>query len=330
MWKRWVLLTVLCLLSGSMWLAMPKIHAQTATTRIRINHLAPDSAPFDVYVDGKALFKGLAYSQVSVYAPVAVGSHTVALYPPTAKGKGTPLTSLTTANLAATTDHTYVAFGRVANLALRPFIDDNSAPAQGKARVRFTNASPDVSGVDLGLQGGTPLFTAIASGATGGYVSVDAGTYTVEITAAGTTLVSAPNVTFEAGKVYTAYLVGLRSGTGTQALKGALTRDAIYTQLPSTPITTIGRTPTVAPVTPTVSATATVGLASPTPTSTLSLTPTATTPLPGLPSTGQSPAQAENTNTLPFIFIFAAVSGGVFVCGFLIGGALILLQKSRR
>jgi hypothetical protein len=49
---------------------------------------------------------------------------------------------------------------------------------------------------------------------------VDAGSYTLEVRAAGTTpaILTIPNVTLTAGKIYTVFAKGFLGGTGAQAL----------------------------------------------------------------------------------------------------------------
>ena len=109
------------------------------------------------------------------------------------------------------------------------FYDDLSAPAAGKAKVRFVNLAPGSPAVDFGITGQTALFTNTVYGRAGGsvlsgaglntwslgpFVAVDAGTVNFSVT--NTTDHSTvnilndklKNVTLTAGKIYTIYING--------------------------------------------------------------------------------------------------------------------------
>ncbi len=109
------------------------------------------------------------------------------------------------------------------------FYDDLSAPASGKAKVRFVNLAPGSANVDFGVAGQTALFTNTAYGRAGGsvlsgsglntwslgpFVTVDAGavnfavTQTADHSAVNITDDKLKNVTLTAGKIYTIYING--------------------------------------------------------------------------------------------------------------------------
>lgn len=109
------------------------------------------------------------------------------------------------------------------------FYDDLSAPASGKAKVRFVNLAPGSASVDFGVTGQTALFTNTAYGRAGGsvlsgsglntwslgpFVAVDAGTVSFSVTqtadhsAVNITGDKLQNVTLTAGKIYTIYING--------------------------------------------------------------------------------------------------------------------------
>jgi len=109
------------------------------------------------------------------------------------------------------------------------FYDDLSAPAAGKAKVRFVNLAPGTSNVDFGITGQTALFTNTAYGRAGGsvlsgtglntwslgpFATIDAGTvnFSVTQTSDHTAINIAndklTNVTLTAGKIYTIYING--------------------------------------------------------------------------------------------------------------------------
>jgi hypothetical protein len=113
-------------------------------------------------------------------------------------------------------------------------VDNNSAPAAGKAHVRFVHASPDAPAVDIAVTGGPVLFANVPFKGVGDYLPVDAGTYDLEARLAGTDTValSVPGVTLEAGTVYTIFAMGLAGGE--PALRSVPSVDATAPTLPVT------------------------------------------------------------------------------------------------
>jgi hypothetical protein len=114
------------------------------------------------------------------------------------------------------------------------FYDDLSAPASGKAKVRFVNLAPGSANVDFGVAGQTALFTNTAYGRAGGsvlsgsglntwslgpFVAVDAGTVNFSVTqtadhsAVNITDDKLKNVTLTAGKIYTIYINGTQGSS---------------------------------------------------------------------------------------------------------------------
>jgi hypothetical protein len=82
--------------------------------------------------------------------------------------------------------------------------------------VRVVHASPDAPAVDVAVKGGPVLLAGLPFPRASTYLSVPAGTYDLEVRAAGTTTVALalPGVTLESGKMYTVFAVGsLGQGT---------------------------------------------------------------------------------------------------------------------
>ena len=110
------------------------------------------------------------------------------------------------------------------------FYDDLTAPASGKAKVRFVNLAPGAPAVDFGITGqSSPLFSNTAYGRAGGsvlsgsglnafslgpFTAVDAGTVSFSVLKtsdqSAIALVNSPltNITLQAGKIYTIYING--------------------------------------------------------------------------------------------------------------------------
>jgi hypothetical protein len=114
------------------------------------------------------------------------------------------------------------------------FYDDLTAPAAGKAKIRFVHLAPGNPAVDFGVTGQTALFTNTVYGRAGGsilsgtgynawslgpFVTVDAGTVNFTVTKstdrAALNILNNKlnNVTLAAGKIYTIYINGTPGST---------------------------------------------------------------------------------------------------------------------
>ena len=206
--------------------------AADGMARARVVHASPDAPAVDIWVNGSVAFSNAPFKGITNYAELAPGSYQVQVSP---TGATEPIVIDATLDLAADTDYTVVAVGELANIEPLVLIDNNAAPAAGKAHVRFVHASPDAPAVDIAVTGGPVLFSNIPFKGTGDYLPVDAGTYDLEARLAGTETValSVPGVTLEEGNVYTIFAMGLAGGE--PALTAVPSVDASYpTTLPVT------------------------------------------------------------------------------------------------
>ncbi|MBA3470542.1 MAG: DUF4397 domain-containing protein [Herpetosiphonaceae bacterium] len=184
--------------------------AQSGNARLRVIHASPDAPAVDVYANGNKVLSNVSFFAASDYLSVPAGSYKLQVV---VAGE-TDLTKAVidaTADLMAGKDYTVAAANVVASIEPLVLADNNAAPAAGKAHVRFVHASPDAPAVDIRVKGGPVLFSNVAFKGTGDYTPVDAGTYDLEVTPAGSdTVVKAiPGVNLEAGTVYTAWATGL-------------------------------------------------------------------------------------------------------------------------
>mgnify|MGYP005838519029 CR=1 FL=1 len=92
--------------------------------------------------------------------------------------------------------------------------DDLTAPASGKAHVRFAHLSPDAPAVDVALKGGAVLFPNFSFKTFSNFAPIDAGSYTLEVRLAGTQTVALelPPISLASGKIYTIFARGLAAG----------------------------------------------------------------------------------------------------------------------
>lgn len=108
--------------------------------------------------------------------------------------------------------------------------DSIAQPATGKATIRLVNASPNAGSVDLSANS-TTIVTGKGYKGSSAFITVAGGTnYNFSILKNGTSTVLATlnAVPIATGSVYTIWLHGLASGTGTSALKADIINNAYY------------------------------------------------------------------------------------------------------
>lgn len=183
--------------------------------RVRVVHASPDAPAVDVYADGNKVLSNVPFKGSSDYLSVPAGPHNFKVYATGANPASDMAVIDADASLAAGKDYTIVAVGKVADIKPAVFEDNNATPAAGKAHVRVIHASPDAPAVDVAVKDGPVLFSNLAFPNAAGPSPVDAGTYDLEVRAAGTTTVALPinGVQLQAGKIYTVLAVGLLNGT---------------------------------------------------------------------------------------------------------------------
>ena len=209
--------------------------AQTGNARLRVLHASPDAPNVDVYVDGSKAVSNLAFNSITDYLSVPAGAHAVKVFPTSANGTGTPVIDAPALTLDGGKDYTVAAAGKVAAITAVVLTDNNAAPAAGKAHIRVVHLSPDAPNVDIYAAGAGVVVPNLAFKAAADYLPLAAGSYDLEVRAAGasTAVLSLPGTKLEAGKVYTAFAVGLAAGQ--PALSVKLTTDSVAAQATATP-----------------------------------------------------------------------------------------------
>jgi uncharacterized protein DUF4397 len=213
-------------------LAAPALAQVTPEAQVRVAHLSPDAPNVDVSVNGEpvAALQNVPYGTISSYLPLPAGSQEVTVYP--AGDRSQPVID-TPVDLAAGGAYT---IGLVSNGSLRAqaYQDDLTPPAQGNSKLRVVHASPDAGPVDVVPAGGAPLVSGLQFPNASPYAQVPAGTYTLNVNAAGTntTAISVPNAAVASGGVYSAFAVGTAAAGSLDVI---LVQDNAGTQpLPST------------------------------------------------------------------------------------------------
>ena len=184
---------------------------------VLVAHASPDAPGVDLLIDNsKVNSAALTFPANTGYLQVETGTRNVKV-----NVTGTS-TTVINADLALEEGKNYSVFAvnAVANIEPLVLVDDLTAPASGKAHVRFVHLSPDAPAVDVALDGGAVVFSNTAFKGSTAFTPLDAGAYDLEVRVAGTTTVALdlPSITLQAGKIYTVFAKGFLSGTGAQAL----------------------------------------------------------------------------------------------------------------
>jgi hypothetical protein len=184
--------------------------------QILVVHASPDAPAVDLLVNNTVVASGLMFPNNTGYLAVPAGTPNVKV-----RVAGTT-TTVIDANLpiTANTSYTVIAADSVARLVPVVLTDNLTAPAAGKAHVRFVHLSPNAPAVDIALQGGAVVFSNTAFKASTPFTPLDAGTYNLEVRVAGTSTVvlSLPNTTIAEAGIYTVFAKGFLNGSGIQAL----------------------------------------------------------------------------------------------------------------
>jgi Tfp pilus assembly major pilin PilA len=168
---------------------------------VRVVHASPDAPNVDVWVDGKTVLTDVPFTAISDYMALAAGTYNVQV---TTTGTTDPVIDADL-TLEAGTSYTVAATGLVADITATVLVDDR-APADGQSKLRVFHASPSAPAeVDVVVTDGPVLVEALAYAEATDYLAVDAGTYPLEIRAAGEDAAALSlEATLEPGENYTA------------------------------------------------------------------------------------------------------------------------------
>lgn len=198
----------------------PAEPSQPALSYVMVVHASPDAPGVDVIVDGAQALTNVTFPQSSSYLPVNSGIRNVSVNVTGTSTEvfGAPLP------VAANTYYSVFATDSVSNLTPLVLVDTLTAPASGKAHVRFIHLSPNAPAVDVAVTGGPVIFADYAFGENSSFTPVDAGTYNLEVRVAGTgnVVLPLPGIALQPGKIYTVWASGFAGGTGTQALSAQI------------------------------------------------------------------------------------------------------------
>lgn len=216
-------------------LAAPAAAQDGGEAQVRVAHLSSDAPNVDVYLNDEPVsaLTNVPFGTVSPYLPVPAGTQNVKVY---ASGDTSEPVIEADLELADGGVYTVGAVGLVedGSLTAQVYEDDLSAPSEGNGKVRFVHASPDAGPVDIVPAGGEPLVEGLEFPNASPYAEVPAGSYTINVNAAGTdtTAISA-DASVAAGATYSAFAVGTAEAGNLSVI---LTQDAVggMTEMPDT------------------------------------------------------------------------------------------------
>lgn len=185
--------------------------------RVLVTHASPDAPGVDLLVDNqKVNASALTFPNNTGYLTVTAGTRNIKV-----NAAGTT-TTVINADVPFTKDKNYslFAYNQLASIGAILVEDDLTAPASGKAHIRFFHLSPGAPAVTVGVLNGdvfTPVFsnrafeTQATAAANQAFAPVDAGTYTFDVRVAGTStsVLTVPGVVLQAGKIYTVFARGI-------------------------------------------------------------------------------------------------------------------------
>jgi hypothetical protein len=168
---------------------------------VRVVHASPDAPNVDVWVDGEAVLTDVPFTAVSDYLTLPAGTYNVQV---TATGATDPVIDADL-TLEAGTSYTVAATGMLADIAAIVLVDDR-IPTDNQSKLRVFHVSPSAPAeVDVAVTDGPIVVEGLAYREATDYLTLDPGTYPLEIRAADDEAAAlALEANLEAGQNYTA------------------------------------------------------------------------------------------------------------------------------
>jgi len=216
--KNKIILLATLLVSAIMILPSCKKEEVKTYANVLVTHASPNAPGVDLLVDSKVVNSAaLNFPNNTGYLAVESGTRNIKV-----NASGTT-TTVINADLTFEKDKNYSIFAvdSLSKISAIVLTDDLTAPASGKAHVRFVHLSPNAPAVDIAVaSSGAVVFSNKSFKEYTAFTPLDAGSYNLDVRVAGTTTVALtlPTITLEAGKIYTVYAKGFLGGTGAEAL----------------------------------------------------------------------------------------------------------------
>ena len=192
---------------------------ETGTGRVKTVHASPDAPAVNLKVDDGDPIGELAFTKATAYLEIPAGSRNLKAIP---VGE---TTAAIDADVTIEDGKSYTVFAADVVASIAPVVaeDDLTAPASGKAHVRFAHMSPDAPAVDIVPQGGSALFSNAKFKDVTAFTPVDAGTVTIEVqkNSDSAVVLTVPDVKLEEGVIYTIWASGKVADLGAQIIVNA-------------------------------------------------------------------------------------------------------------
>ncbi|MFC5141445.1 DUF4397 domain-containing protein [Actinomycetospora rhizophila] len=162
--------------------------APTGQGLLRVAHLSPSTGAVDMYAEGPGLpltkvAGSVSYRGLTDYLPAAPGVYTLQARPAGAAATTAPaLTASVAVTAGSAQTAAFVDVGPNAAPQAELLSDRTTAPPAGSALVRVISAAAGVGAVDVTARGGGPLADDVFYGAASDYATVDARTWTMDVT----------------------------------------------------------------------------------------------------------------------------------------------------
>lgn len=172
---------------------------------VRVAHASPDAPAVDVFVNGNAVLEGVEFRTVSGYLELDPGEYTFEVAP-AGEGRGAAVLEAT-ATVNAATFYTVAAIGTLDRIDAAVLEDDVS-------RLRAIHFAPDAPAVDVAVVDGPVLFEGVEFGRATDYVSVQPGTYDlqVQVSESGEHVATFEGIGVAPATTYSAFALGTVAG----------------------------------------------------------------------------------------------------------------------
>ncbi|MGH9684674.1 MAG: DUF4397 domain-containing protein [Candidatus Acidiferrales bacterium] len=200
---------------------------------VRVINADPAASSIGVYADNTHVFSDVNYKSVTPYQSISATRHDFEVRTPESDN-GKPLAQ-ESKKLDGGDHYTLMTVEQESRKNANELVafDDNlTPPSAGKAKLRIINASPDLDKVDIYEMGKkASLFSGVAFMKNSDYKEIDPRTLTLQIRRDGkkATVLTVPDLTLEAGKIYTLVIAGRERG------KSSLTTIQVQDQFTATP-----------------------------------------------------------------------------------------------
>jgi hypothetical protein len=186
--------------------------ADSGDARVRVIHASPDAPTVDVLVNDSVAIEDLSFGSVTDYVPLGEGTYSIKVRPANSDGPDVISTSV---NLEGGKDYTVAAVNPLASISAEVYEDQNFLNNKNSAKLRVFHLSPGAPAVDVALKGGAVLLGNLSYKEVSEYLTLNPGTYDLEVRVAGTNTVDLdiPGVTVDKNKVYQVYAVGVVGGS---------------------------------------------------------------------------------------------------------------------